>query len=159
MTAREPDEPGAELDAQVHAVMRAAQALVGIAVRSLEEVENLLSMQQLRVLVIVATQGPINVNALADAVGIHPSNATRACDPLVARELLRRQESSTDRRQVQLAITEHGRHLLQSVMRRRHNAITRILAQMPPTHRGDFVGAMESFAAAAGEVVDDGLWQ
>jgi DNA-binding MarR family transcriptional regulator len=159
MTTAEGKDPDADLDRHVRAVMHTAQALVGIVVSSLGEVDGGMSVAQLRVLAIVGTQGPLNVNALASAARVHPSNATRACDPLVARGLLARQESSTDRRRVDLTITDRGRNVLSSVMRHREAAIARILSRMPAALRSDFVVALESFTDAAGEVVDDSLWQ
>ncbi|HEY1570331.1 MAG TPA: MarR family transcriptional regulator [Pseudonocardiaceae bacterium] len=153
------EEPQQDLPAQVRAVMRAAQALVGIVVGSLSEVEGIVSVPQFRILVIIANQGPLNVNALAGAARVHPSNATRACDPLVTRGLLARQESTVDRRQVQLKLTDHGRDVLRSVLRHRETAISEILSRMAPSPRADFVVALESFCAAAGDVIDDSLWQ
>jgi DNA-binding MarR family transcriptional regulator len=159
MTRPDDEETRTDLHQQVRAVMRATQALVGIVVSSLSEVEGIVSVPQLRVLVIVANQGPLNLNALAGAARVHPSNATRTCDPLVTLGLLARQESTTDRRQVELTLTAHGRDVLRSVLRHRETAIAQILDRMTPSARADFVVALESFCAAAGEVIDDSLWQ
>jgi DNA-binding MarR family transcriptional regulator len=153
------EEPRTDLHRQVRAVMRATQALVGIVVSSLSEVDGIVSVPQLRILLIVANRGPLSVNALASAARVHPSNATRACDPLVTLGLLARQESTTDRRQVQLTLTDHGRDVLGSVLRHRQTAIAQILGRMTPSPRADLVVGLESFCAAAGEVVDDSLWQ
>jgi DNA-binding MarR family transcriptional regulator len=152
------DEPDVVADVQIHAVMRAAQALVGIAVSSLNQAEGTLSLPQLRVLGIVADRGPLNVNTLAAAARIHPSNATRACDPLVARRLLTRSTSPTDRRQVQLAITTRGREVLRSILRHREAATAEILGRMTPAERTSLVTALETFARAAGETAGAG-WQ
>ncbi len=152
-------EPDAELGQQVAAVMHAAQTLVGIAVSSLSEVQDVISLPQLRILVLVAGRGPLNVNAVAAAAGVHPSNASRACEPLVARGLLTRRASAADRRQVELVVTEQGRDVLSSVLRRRQSTIAEILGRMPPGRREGLVHALEDFASAAEEVVPDDLWQ
>ena len=53
-------------------------------------VEDTVTLTQFRALVIIASRGPLHLAALADAMGVHPSNATRACDRLVAAGLLDR---------------------------------------------------------------------
>jgi len=60
---------------QIDAIMLAAQALVGVTAQSVAEVEDLVTLPQLRVLVLVAGRGPLNLQALAMAMGIHPSSA------------------------------------------------------------------------------------
>jgi len=65
--------------------MLAAHALAGITAQSVAEVEDQVTPPQLRVLVLIAGPGPLNLNTLARALGVHPSNATRAsngaCQP------------------------------------------------------------------------------
>ena len=46
--------------------------------------EDTVTLTQFRALVIIASRGPLHLAALADAMRVHPSNATRACDRLVA---------------------------------------------------------------------------
>jgi DNA-binding MarR family transcriptional regulator len=142
----------------VEAVMLAARVLVGVISESLRIAEGIVSVSQLRVLVVVATRGPLNLNGVADAVGVHPSNITRACDKLVAAGLLGRSESAADRRHLHLTLTEHGRRLIDSVMQHRRTAIARVLARMPTDERNRLAPALLSFADAAGEITDDGLW-
>lgn len=151
-------EPDPELGQQVAAVMYAAQTLVGIAVSSLNEVQDVISLPQLRILALVADRGPLNVNAVAAAAGIHPSNASRACDPLVTRGLLTRRTSAADRRQVELVATEQGQDVLSSVMRHRRSAVAGILERMAPGRRVGLVRALTDFTAAADEMTQDALW-
>ena len=68
-------------------------------------------------------------------MGVHPSNATRACDRLVAAGLLDRRDNPADRRHLLLTLTDAGRELVDGVMDRRRVAIGQILQRMPPEDR------------------------
>jgi DNA-binding MarR family transcriptional regulator len=138
--------------------MLAARALVGISARSLAEVDDVVTPPQLRVLVMIASQGPLNLGAVARVLGVHASNATRACDRLVAAGLLSRQDDPADRRNLYLQLTEQGRALVDGVMDRRRRAIAEVLDRMPALQRTALVPVLESFAEAAGEPHDEHLW-
>jgi DNA-binding MarR family transcriptional regulator len=153
--AHEPPAPGT---GDVEAVMAAARVLVAVSARSVAEVEDVVTLPQLRVLVMVASRGPLNLAAVARGLGVHSSNATRACDRLVAAGLLDRRDDPSDRRNLQLDLTEKGRRLVEQVMDHRRAAITDALARMPAVERAALVPVLRSFAAAAGEVTDEGMW-
>jgi DNA-binding MarR family transcriptional regulator len=144
---------------QVDAIMLAAQALAGVTAQSVAEVEDLVTLPQLRVLVLVASRGPLNLQALAHAMGIHPSNATRACDRLVAAGLLRRSESSIDRRNLVLGLTDEGQQLVDAMVERRRRAIVRLLEQVPANRRRPLASAMRTFGLAAGEAPARDAWK
>lgn len=139
---------------QVGAVMRATRVLVAIIAQSVAEIEDVVTLPQFRVLVMVAAQGPLNLRAVASGLGVHPSNATRACDRLVAGGLLDRRDDPADRRNLVLTLTDEGRRLIDSVMQRRHAAIGVVLAQMPPQNRRTLAADLAAFADAAGEIPD-----
>lgn len=145
--------------AQVDAAMLAAQALIGVAAQSVSEVEDRVTMPQLRVLVLVATRGPFNLNALADALGVHPSNATRACDRLVALGLLLRTESTVDRRNLFLGLTPDGQLLIDTLLEHRRAAMGAVLARLPDHFREALVGALLAFGAAADEAPGSQAWK
>jgi DNA-binding MarR family transcriptional regulator len=142
----------------VEATMLAARALVGISARSLAEVDEVVTPPQLRVLVMIASRGPLNLGAVARVLGVHASNATRACDRLVAAGLLDRGDDPADRRNLHLQLTEQGRALVDNVMDRRRHAIAKVLDRMPALQRTALVPVLESFAEAAGEPHDEHLW-
>lgn len=144
---------------QVDAVMLAAQALVGVAAQSVIEVEDQVTLPQLRVLVLIASRGTLNLNALAQEMGIHPSNATRACDRLVASGLLRRAESSVDRRNLVLELTDEGEHLVEELMKHRRDAIATVLEQVPEPRRCALTSAMLTFAHFAGVTPAGDAWK
>lgn len=140
-------------------MMLASQALVGITAQSVAEVEDLVTLPQLRVLMLISSRGTLNLNALAQAMNIHPSNATRACDRLVAAGFLHRGESSIDRRNLVLELTRPGRELIDSVVQRRRAAITAVLARVPDSRRRTLLAAMRSFGQAAGEAPAGSAWK
>lgn len=145
--------------AQVHAVMVAAQALVGVAAQGVSEVEDRVTLPQLRVLMLVATRGGLNLGALAQAMGVHASNASRACDRLVDSGLLARSESTLDRRNLMLELTLEGQALIDELIEHRSSAIATILERLPDSRRRTLANAMLSFAEAAGEIHGDSAWK
>lgn len=139
--------------------MVAAQALVGVAAQGVSEVEDRVTLPQLRVLMLVATRGGLNLGALAQAMGVHPSNASRACDRLVDAGLLSRAESALDRRNLMLELTSDGNALIDELIDHRRSAIATILERLPESRRRTLANAMLSFAEAAGETHGDSAWK
>lgn len=140
---------------QIDAVLRASRALVGIAAASMGDVVDVVTVPQLRVLVMLYTRGPLNLVAVADGLNVNPSNASRTCDRLLKAGLLDRRESPVDRRNVTLTLTAAGRQLVEKVTRRRRTAIQRVLRKMPAAERDVLTDALGAFADAAGEPEED----
>lgn len=132
--------------------MAAARVLVAVVAQSVAEVEDQVSLPQLRVLVMLHTRGPLNLVAVAEGLGVHPSNATRAVDRLVVAGLVNRQDLPADRRNVSLTLSQKGRALVESVFEHRRTAIEQVVGQMAESKRKALPGALEAFAEAAGEV-------
>ena len=142
----------------VEAVLAATRVLVGVSAQSVTRHEDEVSLPQLRVLVMVASRGGVNLAAVATALGVHPSNATRAVERLVVAGLLHRRDDPTDRRNLQLELTERGRDLVGRVMDDRRAVILAILERMPADRRRALVPVLRSFAEAAGEVPESAVW-
>ena len=70
-----------------------------------------LTGNQFNLLMTLARMGPLNVNAVAAAVGMHPSTVPRLIAPLARRRLVRRQ-AGADRRERVIVVTESGRRKL-----------------------------------------------
>jgi DNA-binding MarR family transcriptional regulator len=140
------------MEEQVQAVLAASRVMSSVVAESVTPIADHVTLAQYRALLIVAANGPINLNAVAASLGVHPSNATRACDRLVEAGLLARTESAIDRRRVELSLTGAGRALINAVTARRRAAIERVLARMSPTAREELASALAQFSAAAGVV-------
>lgn len=139
-------------------MLAAMRLLVGISAGSVAEVEDLVTLPQLRVLVMVASRGAMSPGAVARELGVHPSNVTRACDRLVTAGLLSRHDDPADRRNLLLELTAPGLALVERVMDRRRAAIADVLREMPAAHRQALVPVLQSFAAAGGEIPDSAVW-
>lgn len=154
-----PRKPRAGVDerltAQVDAVLRASRALVGIAATSLTAVEDVVTVPQWRVLVLIHTRGPMNLASVAAELDVNPSNASRTCDRLTKAGLLDRRDSEVDRRHITLTLTARGRQLVQKVIKQRRAAIRKVLLNVPTGTRDGLADALSTFADAAGESASD----
>jgi DNA-binding MarR family transcriptional regulator len=140
---------------EIEAAMRAARVFLAVIAQSVAEVEHRVTSPQLRVLVFIATHGPQNLGAVAADLGVHPSNATRTCERLVAAGLLDRRDNPADRRYLLLALSGTGRALVDQVMAHRRTAIAAVMNRMPAELRRSMGPALDAFAQAAGEAVED----
>jgi DNA-binding MarR family transcriptional regulator len=139
-------------DSVVDAVLSASRVLVAVAARSLADVAEEVTLTQYRTLVVLASRGPQNLAGLADAVGVAPATATRMCDRLVRKDLIRRRTERDDRRQLRVALTVKGRSLVDAVTGRRRQEIARIMNEIPVEQQAVLVQALGRLASAAGEV-------
>ena len=142
-------DPGETTEPIVDAVVRASRALVGITVRALSSVTNEVTLPQLRTLVVVSTQGPQTVSALAERLDVHASTMTRMCSRLVARGLVARTPSALDRREVVIELTDIGQGLVNEVMEKRRREIDSVVRRMSPEDRDRVVTALHLFSEAA----------
>ena len=120
-----------EPDSMVDAVLSASRVLVAVAARSLADAGEDVTLTQYRSLVVLASRGPKTVAELADLVAVTPPTASRLCDRLVKKGLIRRRAGRHDRRQVHIALTETGRELIDAVTVRRRREIADLLAAIP----------------------------
>jgi DNA-binding MarR family transcriptional regulator len=138
--------------------MAACRVLVAVSAQSIAVVEEVVDLTQFRVLVIVASRGPVSLGGLAEAGHMHLSTASRMCDRMVSKGLLNRADDPSDRRQLTLTLTAAGRRVITAVVDRRRAAIRPVLARMPKRARADLVLALGEFAAAADQPTDSDLW-
>ena len=142
----------------VAALVAASRALVGVAARSLTEVEAEVTLQQYRALVVLAQYGELRVRELSEKLTIHPSTTSRLCDRLVGKGLIERDPSPESRREVVVTLSSKGMDLVAAVIERRRTEIARIARHMPAEDRAGLVAALEAFSSAAGELPDQ-AWQ
>jgi DNA-binding MarR family transcriptional regulator len=136
------------------AVLAASKALVGVAARSLAPVEEELTLVQFRALLLVVEQRVTSPGDLATFLDVHPSNATRLVERLVAKGLVTRDGAADDRRTIVLEATVAGRALIRQVLEQRRRDIDHILERMGDEAEA-VAAALAHFAAAAGESADD----
>ena len=143
-------------DELVDTVLAASRALVAVAARSLAAAGDEVTLPQYRALVVLAAAGPQGMAELAAALAVNPSTATRLCDRLVRKGLVRRHRQAGDRRLVRIALTAAGRDLVAEVTRRRRAELARLLGALPPGQHEPVIAAFRAFAAAAGELPKPG---
>lgn len=145
-------EPTGSVDAVTEALLTASRALVAVAARSLATVDQQVTLPQFRALVVLASRGPQHVGELASALAIHPSTATRTCDRLVAKKLVRRALDPENRRETVVSLMKSGQALVDEVSAIRRAEIAAIVARIPLASRAPMVSALATFADAAGEL-------
>lgn len=146
------DDAGVAPAALTEAVLTASRALVAVAARSLTvRSAKDVTLPQYRALVVLAAHGPRRVGELAQALAIHPSTATRLCDRLVERKLVRRAVDRTNRRETVITLSATGRKLVDDVTVVRRREIAEIVDRIPAELRAPAVAALVAFAEAAGE--------
>ncbi|MGV0716617.1 MarR family transcriptional regulator [Mycolicibacterium sp. XJ662] len=136
---------------QVESVMRASRALVGITAASVSTVDEVVTVPQLRVMMMIATRGAMNLAAVAAGLQVSASNASRICDRLLKIGMVDRRDDPADRRNIALTLTSAGQALIDRVIHHRRLAIRRVLRQMTPEQRDALTAGLDAFATLAGE--------
>ena len=138
-----------DLDAVIGAVLRATQAFVGLALRSLAVAGAPITLAQYRMLAVLDDEERQNVRDLAGRLGVERSTATRMCDRLVGAGLIDRTTDPTDRRAVLIALTAQGRAVVATVTRARRDNVASLLRTLPPARREQLVDLLDEFAGLA----------
>lgn len=133
-------------------MLSASRVLVALAARSLGDLDEEVTLSQYRMLVVLASRGPQGVAAIAESLGVTSPTASRLCERLVRKGLVRRRTDRNDRRQVRVALTESGRHLVDVVTERRRQEIAALLRSVPRDARQSMVAGLQLLTEAAGEV-------
>jgi DNA-binding MarR family transcriptional regulator len=155
-TKARPAPPGR--DELVDALLLASRALVGVAARSLADLDAEVTLPQYRALVVLASRGPQRIVDISTELQVNPSTGTRMCDRLVRKGLARRYRNTADRRVVRLTLTPAGRQLVEEVTARRRSDLARVVAAMPNQQRAPVIASLRAFANAAGEVPEHEWW-
>jgi len=149
------EDPEQVREEHADAVLAGTQVIGSLIAESISRVEQEVTMPQLRVLMLAASQAPLNLLTVAADLGVHPSNATRTCDRLVRAGLLDRRTSTRDRRHLALSLTPAGRRLVERVLRFRRQRVVQLLERMAPDDRTDLVRSLAALAEAAQPEAED----
>ena len=147
-TSQSTDDQGRQ---QIDAVMRATRVLVSVVARSLAEVEDVVTLPQFRVLVMIASDGPQNLGSVAAALG-----STLQRDPPV-RAAGRGRAGPPGRRPPGPPVPAAGPDRRGAPPRREGDAAPAYGDRegdgpLSPSRRRTVAAALEAFATAAGEV-------
>jgi DNA-binding MarR family transcriptional regulator len=138
----------------VETLVRAVRLFAGVTAESVAQLGDVVTLPQLRVLVLASTAPGLSNSAVAEELDVHLSNATRICDRLVQAGLLGRREAPEDRRRVELRLTASGQVLVDTVIAHRRAAVSRILRRMSTDEQQDLAAALERLLEAAADVRD-----
>lgn len=119
-----------------------------VLVTQVLEPEAELTCAQLEALQFLARHDPNHVGDLAAGLDISYPAATKAVDRLVAKALVTRRESTSDRRQSELSVTEHGRELLETVLAARRTRMEALLLRMPAEEQRALLKGLKGFITA-----------
>jgi DNA-binding MarR family transcriptional regulator len=107
-----------------------------------------LSGAQLFVLQKLAEQPGSSINALAACTHTHQSSVSAVVSRLVGRRLVRRTQSGTDGRSVQLSLTPNGRRLVDRAPDVAQGRLIRGIESLPPVRRRQLASALGELALA-----------
>lgn len=133
----------------VDAVLAASRVFVAVASNALAGLSPEVTLPQFRALVLLEGHGAMTVAELASALGVAPSTASRMCDRLVAKKLVRRALDRGNRRRVRLTLNAAGRELIATSTKQRKQQIARLIRTIPPAERARLAAALGMLVAAA----------
>jgi len=142
----------------VEALLSVSRVMVGLAARSLADLDSDVTLPQYRALVVLASRGPQRVVDISTELGVNSSTGTRMCDRLVRKGLVRRERSAVDRREVRLTLTPAGEYLVEEVTRLRRAELVRIVETVPEVWHEPLTTALRSLAISAHEPPDSEWW-
>lgn len=142
---------GAEFAEQVEALQAATRVLAGVALRSLDVLDGVITLPQFRMLAILAELGCPRSSRVARALGLDASTVTRLADRLVTAGHVARGSDPRHRSVVTLELTPSGQRLVSAVAQWRQRELSRIVAGLPPATRAQLTSVLGQLTAAAGE--------
>jgi DNA-binding MarR family transcriptional regulator len=145
-------EPLEEASSATQELMSLSRAMTAIVADTLADLDDTLTVPQLRVLVMLSTEAAAGIAAVAACLGADRSHASHSCDRLVEAGLVRRVADPTDRHRVGLSLTARGRDLVDSVMQRRRRILDDLVGRLSPSERRALVRGV----TALNRVMEDG---
>jgi len=135
---------GTSLDELV-AFETATRDLVGVALRSVENLE--VSLSQFRLLLMLQELGRSSSTECAHALGVVGSSVTRLADRLHTSGHLVRGADPGNRSVVTLELTESGRRVVEQVVERRRGELSRALDDLDKNERAACAAALRHLHA------------
>jgi DNA-binding MarR family transcriptional regulator len=114
-----------------------------------------LTMQQLKVIVLIDAMGGATSKQLARRLGIGPSTMSGIVDRLYENGLVLRAEDPSDRRVTQITLTAHGMDVVDRLDRGRRANASRLLGRLSEADLELVAGAYAAMADAAEVLADE----
>jgi len=142
---------GPDREAATDALMATSRLMTAVVARTFADIDESITVPQFRVLVMLYYENPLNLGAIAEGLAINPSNASRACDKLVAAGLVRREDDDRDRRNLAISLTTKGQRHLDSLMASRRRLLDDLVAEMGPTDQRRLAKGLSALLAVLGD--------
>lgn len=101
-----------------------------------------LSVSQLRAMFVLEGAECLNLRDLAAALNSTPPSVSRLCDRLQAVGFLERASSSVSRREVELRLSDRGRHYLTELRERRRAHLRDVIEALPASTRSQLTDGL-----------------
>ena len=135
----------------MEALQAATRVLAGVALRSLDVLDGVITLPQFRMLAVLAELGRARSSRVARALGLDASTVTRLADRLVTAGHVTRGGDPRHRSVVTLELTSSGEDLVSAVSGWRRRELSRIVAGLPPATRTQLTSLLGELVASAGE--------
>jgi DNA-binding MarR family transcriptional regulator len=106
------------------------------------------TMQQLRVMMILYADGPTRVSVLARKLNVSTPTITGILDRLVRRDFTYRADDPRDRRVVLNALTENGRHVIEHLQPLDSNRLSKAIESLSAEQQQSVASALETLVDA-----------
>ncbi|RKN43883.1 MarR family winged helix-turn-helix transcriptional regulator [Streptomyces hoynatensis] len=140
-----------EPDEVTSAVMAASRLVIAVSARALVEVDDSLTLPQLRTLVALEGLGPVKLATLAQVLGVNPSTALRMVGRLETAGMVDRRANPASRREVVLSLTPHGAEVVRQVLAHRKRGVEELVAELSPEVREGLVAGLRALIVVAGD--------
>jgi MarR family 2-MHQ and catechol resistance regulon transcriptional repressor len=134
-------------------MMKALRALTRYATAGIEETG--LGLSDFGVLEILLHKGPLPVNTIGPIVDLTPGSISIAVDRLVVKGLVSRVESAEDRRVRIVALTPHGKALIDSAFRKHSGQMRRVFAELSPEELRGLEAALKKVGMRAAALMEE----
>lgn len=125
----------------------ASRSLLALSIKAMAQLDPAISSTQLRSLMVLEESDGSNLSALAAAVGVSTSAASRLVDRLVAAGLADRQVPVHSRREVLLRLTPAGRGVVSDYQQARREVFAEALADLAETDLQALIQGLDAVRA------------
>jgi DNA-binding MarR family transcriptional regulator len=151
-SAQREDAGAADLAAETSDVLQAAtRMLAGVALRSLDVLDAVVTLPQFRLLAVLADLGRVPSGQAARTLGLDRSTVTRLAGRMVAAGHVARGTDPRHRGMVTLELTPSGRDLVAAAASWRRHELARIMARLSPAQQALVTVALGLLVDAAGD--------
>jgi len=124
------DHESRATESAIDGLMALSRLMNAVVAHTLSDVADVVSVPQLRILVMLYDDSPLNLTTIAARLGVDRSNASRPTDKLVVARLVRRNDDKDDRRNAALTLTPKGRRLVDSLLESRREIFAQIVEKL-----------------------------